>query len=445
MAANVIMPRQGQSVESCIITKWHKHPGETVAVGDVLFAYETDKAAFEESAKVAGTLLAAFFQEGDDVPCLTNVCVIGNPGEDFSQFDPKGGAPAAEAPVKAAEPAPAAPQAAVAAAAAPVDGDLKISPRARVLAESHFADLSKVSASGPDGRVIARDVQALLDAGKVVTPAASGAYAGGASGTGLGGRVSLKDLEAPATKAEAPAAPAPEAAYVDEPLTNMRKVIAKAMIQSLSSMAQLTHTLSFDCTEIQSLRKLYKEQGEALGLAGVSLGDMVLFAVARTLAKPEHRALNANLIDGTTMRYFKGVNLGFACDTERGLMVPVIHGADKMSLLQISTAVKELAKACRAGTINPDLLKGGSFTVTNLGALGIESFTPIINPPQTGILGVDAIIPRVREVNGKVEVFQAMGLSLTYDHRAIDGMPASKFLADLKNNLENFLLLLAKG
>ena len=445
MAANVIMPRQGQSVESCIITKWHKHPGETVAVGDVLFAYETDKAAFEESAKVAGTLLAAFFQEGDDVPCLTNVCVIGNPGEDFSQFDPKGGAPAAEAPVKAAEPAPAAPQAAAAAAAAPVDGDLKISPRARVLAESHFADLSKVSASGPDGRVIAQDVQALLDAGKEVTPAASGAYAGGASGTGLGGRVSLKDLEAPAAKAEAPAAPAPEAAYVDEPLTNMRKVIAKAMIQSLSSMAQLTHTLSFDCTEIQSLRKLYKEQGEALGLTGVSLGDMVLFAVARTLAKPEHRALNANLIDGTTMRYFKGVNLGFACDTERGLMVPVIHGADKMSLLQISTAVKELAKACRAGTINPDLLKGGSFTVTNLGALGIESFTPIINPPQTGILGVDAIIPRVREVNGKVEVFQAMGLSLTYDHRAIDGMPASKFLADLKNNLENFLLLLAKG
>jgi pyruvate dehydrogenase E2 component (dihydrolipoamide acetyltransferase) len=453
MALNVIMPRQGQSVESCIITKWHKHPGETVAVGDILFAYETDKAAFEESAKVSGTLLAAFFQEGDDVPCLTNVCVIGNPGEDFSQFDPKGGAPGAEAPAKAAEAAVAAPQAAVAATSAPVDGDLKISPRARALAESRFADLSKVSASGPDGRVIARDVQALLDAGVVVTPAASASYAGGAAGTGLGGRVSLKDLEtpapaaAPASKAEAPAAalPAPEAAYVDEPLTNMRKVIAKAMIQSLSSMAQLTHTLTFDCTQIQNLRKVYKEHGEALGLNGVSLGDMVMFAVARTLAKPEHRALNANLIDGTTMRYFKGVNLGFACDTERGLMVPVIYGADKMSLLQISNATKELAKACRAGTINPDLLKGGSFTVSNLGALGIESFTPIINPPQTGILGVDAIIPRVREVNGKVEVFQAMGLSLTYDHRAIDGMPASKFLADLKNGLENFLLLLAKG
>ncbi len=455
MAVAVIMPRQGQSVESCIITKWLKQPGDAVGVGDILFSYETDKAAFEESAKVSGTLLAAFFQEGDDVPCLTNVCVIGEPGEDFSEFDPNGAAPSSEAP-KEAVPAAAAPEAVVEASAAPVAlqtlGEMKISPRARGLAESHFADLSKVSATGPDGRVIARDVQALIDAGKVVTPAASASYAGGVTGTGLGGRVSLKDLEAAAPVAkntEAPAAAvaaaAPAAAYTDEPMTNMRKVIAKAMMQSLSSMAQLTHTLTFDCTQIQSLRKLYKEQGEASGLSGVSLGDMVMYALARTLMKPEHRALNANLLDGATMRYFHGVNLGFACDTERGLMVPVINGAEKMSLKQISDAVKDLAKACRAGTINPDLLRGGSFTVSNLGALGIESFTPIINPPQTGILGVDAIVQRVRETGGKIEVYPAMGLSLTYDHRAIDGMPASKFLADLKFNLENFLLLMAKG
>jgi pyruvate dehydrogenase E2 component (dihydrolipoamide acetyltransferase) len=452
MAVAVIMPRQGQSVESCIITKWLKHPGDAVVAGDVLFTYETDKAAFEESAKVSGTLLAAFFQEGDDVPCLINVCVIGTPGEDFSQFDPKksDAAPVAQAPAKPMEAAPAAQEAPAQPAAAP-SGDLKISPRARALAESHFADLSKVSATGPDGRVIARDVQALLDAGKVVTPAASGAYAGGVTGTGLGGRVSLKDLEAapaapkPQETPAAAAIPAPMAAYTDEPLSNMRKVIAKAMMQSLSTIAQLTHTLTFDCTQIQNLRKLYKEQGEAAGLAGVSLGDMVMYAIARTLMKPEHKALNANLLDGTTLRYFHGVNLGFACDTERGLMVPTIVGADKMSLKQISDATKELAKACRAGTINPDLLRDGSFTVSNLGNLGIESFTPIINPPQTGILGVDAIIQRVREVNGKIEVFPAMGLSLTYDHRAVDGMPASKFLADLKFGLENFLLLLAKG
>ena len=452
MAVAIIMPRQGQSVESCIITKWLKHPNDAVSVGDVLFSYETDKAAFEESAKVSGTLLAVFFQEGDDVPCLTNVCVIGNPGEDTSPFDPSGASAPADAPAKA-EPAPEAPKAAAieAPAAAQPEGDMKISPRARVLAETRFADLSKVSATGPDGRVIARDVEALLDAGKIVTPAASGSYAGGLTGTGMGGRVTLKDLETIAPTAKAPEAPAPipaaasEAAYADEPLSNMRKVIGKAMMQSLSSMAQLTHTLSFDCTEIQNLRKLYKEKGEAAGLSGISLGDMVMYAVARTLVHPEHRALNANLIDGTTMRYFHGVNLGFACDTERGLMVPTIFGADKLSLLKISGATKELAKACRAGTVNPDLLRGGSFTVSNLGALGIESFTPIINPPQTGILGVDAIIPRVREVNGKIEVFPAMGLSLTYDHRAVDGMPASKFLADLKFNLENFQLLLAKG
>ena len=205
MAVAVIMPRQGQSVESCIITKWLKHPGDAVVSGDVLFSYETDKAAFEESAKVSGTLLAAFFQEGDDVPCLTNVCVIGNPGEDFSQFDPNGGAaPVAEVTPAPAEAAPAASEAPVVTASVAALEDLKISPRARVLAESRFADLSKVAATGPDGRVIARDVQALLDAGQVVTPAASTAYAGGAIGTGLGGRVSLKDLEA-----SEPAAPAP--------------------------------------------------------------------------------------------------------------------------------------------------------------------------------------------------------------------------------------------
>ena len=452
MAVAVIMPRQGQSVESCIITKWLKHPGDAVGVGDVLFSYETDKAAFEESAKVSGTLLAAFFQEGDDVPCLTNVCVIGNPGEDFSQFDPNGSAaPAAEAPKAPVEAAPAPQAVQVEAAPVAVGEELKISPRARVLAESRFADLSKVSATGPDGRVIARDVQALLDAGKVVTPAASSAYKGGVTGTGLGGRVSLKDLEAstPAAlapkEAEAPAVPAPAAAYTDEPLSNMRKVIAKAMMQSLSSMAQLTHTLTFDCTQIQSLRKIYKDQGEAAGLNGISLGDMVMYAVARTLANPAHKALNAHLLDGTTMRYFNGVNLAFACDTERGLMVPVIFGADKLSLKQISDATKELAKACRAGTINPDLLRGGSFTVSNLGSLGIESFTPIINPPQTGILGVNTIVQRAREADSGLEFYPAMGLSLSYDHRAVDGMPASKFLADLKFNLENFLLLLAKG
>lgn len=450
MAIAVIMPRQGNTVESCIITKWNKQVGDPVAVGDILFSYETDKASFEEEAKNAGTMLAIFAQEGDDVPCLQNVCVIGNEGESFAEFAPDGAAeaPAAEAP-KAESEAPAEEKAEIAETPVMVDG-LKISPRAKALAERFGADLSFVVPTGPDGRVIARDVQALLDAGKVVSPAARGAYAGGIEGSGMGGRVMLEDLN---RKAETAAAPAPAAAAspeedtYTEPMTNMRKVIARSMMTSLSTIPQLTHTIAFDATQIQAARKLFKEKGEAMGMQKININDMVMYAVARTLAMPEHRALNANLIDdGKTMKYFRHVNLGMACDTERGLMVPTIMGAEKMSLKELSDAAKKLAKDCKEGKINPDLLKGASFTVSNVGSFGIENFTPVINPPQTGILGVCGIQTRIKEVTGgEIKTYPAMTLCLTYDHRALDGTPASKFLVALKNNLENFTLLLANG
>jgi pyruvate dehydrogenase E2 component (dihydrolipoamide acetyltransferase) len=456
MAVAVIMPRQGNTVESCTITKWNKRKGDKVEVGDVLFSYETDKAAFDEDAKVAGTLIDVFFQVNDDVPCLMNVCVIGAPGEATDQFRPVGAVPAsapaaaekAEAPVVTATP-----EVSELAEPAVISGDLKISPRAKALAEARGADLSFVVPTGPDGRVIARDVQALIDAGRLVSKAAAAAYAGGAQGTGLGGRVTLSDLvkKPEAVAAAVPAAPAAEVGKpVDdgttEPLSNMRKVIAKAMMGSLSSMAQLTHNLSFDATEIQNLRKTFKEKGEALGMSKITLNDIIMFAVVRTLKMPAHRALNANLIDdGKTMKYFAGVHLGFACDTDRGLMVPTIFSADKMSLKELSDATKQLAKDAKDGKISPDYLRGASFTVSNLGSLGIESFTPVINPPQTGILGVCAITTRVKEVGGQLVAYPAMTLSLTYDHRAMDGTPASMFLADLKVNLENFTLLLAKG
>lgn len=448
MAVPVILPRQGQSVESCIITKWNKKVGDPVKPGDILFTYETDKAAFEEEAKVEGTVLALFFEEGDDVPCLTNVCAIGAPGEDYAAFAPQGEGTAAEQP-KAEEPKETASAAVAAVAAQPVVLDeMKISPRARNLAGRRGADLTQVSASGPEGRVIARDVQALIDAGKLVTPAARDGYEGGAQGTGLGGRVSLHDLADKPAQAAAAApvqAQAPEEDSVVEPLTNIRKVIAKTMHQSLSTMAQLTHNLSFDCTEIMAVRKLFKEKGAPQGMDKITLNDIVLYAVARTLAAPEHRALNAHLLEDNKMRYFRSVNLGVAVDTERGLMVPTLFRADKMSLKQISEQVKQLASECQAGTINPDKLRGGSFTVSNLGSLGIESFTPVINPPQTGILGVNTIVTRVREEKGELKAYPSMCLSLTYDHRALDGAPASRFLRDLKNNLENFTLLLARG
>ena len=323
MAVAVIMPRQGNTVESCIITKWAKQKGDAVKVGDILFSYETDKAAFDEEAKVEGTLLDVFFQEGDDVPCLTNVCVIGAPGESTAEFNPNGAAPAAEekkeaAPVEAAAPAAPAP-AEVAAAPVAISGDLKISPRAKALAERTGADLSFVRPTGPDGRVIERDVQALLDAGRVVSAAARDAYAGGVEGTGLGGRVTLSDLAAKPAEVAASAVAAstvevgtPNDDSYTEPMPNIRKVIARTMHSSLSSMAQLTHNITFDCTQIQALRKLFKEKGEEMGMSKVSLNDIVMYAVARTLMKPEHRALNANLIDdGKTMKYYNCVNLAW--------------------------------------------------------------------------------------------------------------------------------------
>ncbi|MBR3692689.1 MAG: 2-oxo acid dehydrogenase subunit E2, partial [Clostridia bacterium] len=233
---------------------------------------------------------------------------------------------------------------------------------------------------------------------------------------------------------------AAEDEFTVEPISRMRRIIADNMHKSLSEMAQLTETSSFDASAIMAFRKSAKA-AEALGLGGVTLNDVVLFAVSRTLLA--HPDLNANF-DGDNMKRFNTVHLSFACDTPKGLVVPVIRNAEKKSLLDISNEVKRLAKAAQEGTLSAAEMSGGSFTVSNLGAFGIESFTPVINPPQTGILGVNTISTRVREVGGELKAYPAMGLSLTFDHRVVDGAPAARFLKDLGANLENFSLLLAK-
>ena len=423
MATLVIMPRQGQSVESCVITEWVKKKGDTVAVDDVLFSYETDKSSFEEKATVAGTLLEVFCEDGDDVPCLDPVCIIGTPGEDYADLMPKKeDAPKEEAPKTEAETPKAeqtAPQAAIPTTA--VAGDkMKISPRAKNLAERTDADLAQAVPTGPNGRIIERDVNALLDAGKLV-------------GT------------APAkTVAETPAAaPAPEAEYVDEKISNIRKVIAKTMHNSLSEMAQLTMMESFDATQLLAYRKNLKANAEKLGLENITINDMVLFAVAKTAMA--HRDFNANyLADQGVIRYFNNVQLGIAVDTERGLLVPTVHDANKLSLNEIAKKSKELITATRSGSIAPDLLRGASLTVTNVGAMGVEYFTPVVNPPQTAIVGVGAVTRKVKRVGDQDVFYDAIGISLTFDHRATDGSPAARFLKDLCNNLENFNLLLSK-
>lgn len=451
MATPVIMPRQGQSVESCIIGKWYKAVGDKVSVGEDLFTYETDKAAFDEAAKVDGELLAIFFHENDDVPCLTNVCVIGEKGEDFSAFDPnasEGSAVPASAAVEAAAAPSAAPVAAAstAAASAPTGA---ISPRAKGIAQKHTIDLRQVAPTGPKGRIIERDVRQAIDEGKFATGAAGTDFAAGTTGSGIGGRISTADVAAPSPVASqvstAPALPA--APTTEEKHSNIRKLIAKSMVGSLSTMAQLTYNMSFDATDILAFRakvKKAKEAGltEKLGLPdSITINDIILYVVSRTALS--HRMCNAHYLDDK-MVFFNTVNLGMAVDTPRGLMVPTIFGADRLSIADISRQAKEKSAACQKGTISPDELKDGSITVTNLGSLGIESFTPVINPPQTCILGVNTLETKVRNVNGVAVPYPTMSLSLTADHRAVDGAPAARFLQDLCRALENFSLFLLK-
>lgn len=442
MAQAVIMPRQGQSVEDCIITAWHKKVGDTVAEGETLFSYETDKSAFDEPSPAAGTVLAVLFNEGDVVECLKTVCVIGAAGEDISALVADGApaeAPKADAPaetpktetVAAPSEAPKA-EAAVAATEAAKDGErVFISPRARNLALTTGADLTKAEATGPHGRIIERDVNKVLDAGERAGTAAVEAFLKGEIVAG-------SEAKAEAAPAASAAVAAPTAEYTEAPLSNVRKAISKAMHASLSEMAQLTLNSSFDCTVMNTWRARMKENGEAIGLGKITVNDMLLFAVSRVLM--DHPEVNAAMI-GDKIRTYAHANVGVAVDTDRGLLVPTLFSADKMSLAELSAAAKALSAKARDGKLTPDEMSGGSFTVSNLGTLGVESFTPVINPPQVAILGVCAVTNRLR-ADGSV--YPAMGLSLTFDHRALDGAPAARFLKDVVFAMENFGLILAK-
>ena len=446
MAQTVLMPKVGISVESCIITAWVKQPGDTIAEGDILFEYETDKSSLECESTAAGVLLEQFFGAGDEVPVLTPVCAVGQAGEDVSALrGGEEGAAAQQPAAPAQSETPVAPAAAVAASIATqplADGDVKISPRARHLAEKHHLNPAFATATGPYGRVIERDVRSAVAQG--VGLGTGAAVANAPSGSGIGGRVSAADASAaPAASAMpvVPAADAPE--YKDVAFSGIRKVISSSMTTSLTTIPQLTHTFSFDATAIMAYRAMVKEQGEKLGLPNITLNDIMLYAVSRVL--PKYPNLNCHMLDGVTQRQFRDVQLGMAVDTPRGLMVPVIRNANRLSLTQIAVEAKRLASAAQGGSINPDDLGGGTFTVSNLGALGVESFTPVINPPEAGILGVDCITQRPRKgKDGGIELYASMGISLTYDHRAIDGAPASRFAQELCRTLENFALLLAQ-
>ena len=407
MAIPVIMPKQGQSVETCIITTWLKKKGDTVQKGDILFSYETDKAAFDMESNADGILLDVFFDEGAEVPVLLNVAVIGTAGEETAAYRPgnltdKPSHSAATSSEETTVPL----SAAIPGTSTIEDGKVRISPRAKRLADEKGLNYTNITGTGPNCRIIMRDIEDALS-GKIVAPFAR--------------------------------RPMHEASYSDQPLTNVRKMIAKAMHASIQDSAQLTHHMSADVRNILEARKKIKN-GLADGTVkqDITLNDMICWCVINALKKfPE---ANSHFLDDR-IRTFNNVHLGIAVDTPRGLMVPAIKKADGMDIVQLSRELKSAAESCRKGNINPELLQSNSasFTVSNLGAYGVEMFTPVINLPQTGILGICTIIHRPADLgNGTIGFIPVIGLSLTYDHRAIDGGPATLFLKEVKEQIEKF-------
>ena len=442
MATIVVMPQLGNSVESCIIVEWMIAEGDTVAVDQTLASIETDKSTMEVPSTAEGTVLKLLWEEGDEVPVKDPLIIVGDPGEDISGLVPGGESASESAEATAApEQGAAAPeQAAPAFATERATG--AVSPRARALAASSGVDASAIAeGSGPHGRVIERDVAAAIAAGPTLTSAARAAGVSATEGTGIGGRVSVADAaRAPeAAPASSAAAPAPAAdfpgASTSSPLKGVRKVVAKRMMESLTTTAQLTLNTTANAAGVLALRKKVKNADEALGLNRITLNDLVCFAVSRTLLK--YPVFNAHLEDGV-LTEFEQVHLGFACDTPRGLLVPVIRSAQSLGLKAFSDEAKRLAGGAIDGTLPPDYLGGGTFTVSNIGSFGIETFTPVINLPQTAILGVGAITPRpALAPDGTVGVEQRLNLSLTIDHQVIDGADGARFLRDLVAAIEN--------
>ncbi len=459
MATTVVMPKQGQSVESCIIVEWKKQVGDAVSEGDVLCDVETDKATLEVEATATGVLLAHLAAAGDEVPVLAPIAIIGNADE----------AVEAEA-MPASGPAVAQPAAEAIAQStiqpfnqsthqASLTATHAISPRARHLAERKGLETAALQGSGPSGRIIERDVLAAAAQQPRLTPVAKAMVADGGfavpqQGSGPGGRVTSRDLVQqgaqpvaqpagqPASRPAVQPAPAPQSAadFTEIPVKGIRKVIAERMLASLQTTAQLTMNATADARALQGYRARLKESPEALGLRGITINDLVLYATVRALM--QHPDLNAHFAE-MAIRQYARVHLGFAVDTARGLMVPVIRDAQTLSLRGLAAASKRLAAAAIEGKSAPDDLTGGTFTVTNLGGFGVESFTPVLNPPQVAILGVSNIQLKPVQGAGGVEFVPHLGLSLTINHQVVDGAPGARFLQTLAGLIANFDLLLA--
>jgi pyruvate dehydrogenase E2 component (dihydrolipoamide acetyltransferase) len=427
MAIPVEMPKLGNTVEECLIARWYKQAGDAVSEGEILAEIETDKATFELTAPVGGTLLGTFFKEGDLVPVFANVCVLGTQGESIEKFRPQ---TTATVPTINAQ-STAAPQKRdvtdhARTAATPIA--VTLSPRARRFAEEHNFYPKNTTGSGPGGRILEEDIKQLYYESPRTTSLAEkmieSGFELGNEGSETKRRILSHDLTSPPIG-----------------MSSIRERIARRMRNSLATTAQYTMNASAVATGLLSLRARIKAGQRQEDSASININDMVLFCVIKALeAVPE---INAELVDGKIYRN-PSIHLGFACDTPKGLLVPVIRDSQKLTLPELARQIKALTGKAIEGSITPDELSCGTFTVSNMGNYGIESFSPILNPPQVAILGVNTIELRPVRRNGAVEFVEHIGLSLTCDHQVIDGAPGARFLKTVKEQIENIENIVGK-
>ena len=411
MAYEVLMPQLGLTMEEGTVSQWIKHEGDEVKTGDVIVEITTDKLTNEVASEHDGVMLKIVAQEGEDIPVKGLLAYIGQPGEAV------GDAPAAPAAAPAAEAAPAA-AAASAAAPAPVAANgkrIRISPLARKTAAKMGVDYSGIAGTGPSGRIVVKDILAAAEAQKNAPAAAPAAAA------------------APAKK-EAPKAGLElmEGDTVVK-LTGMRKVVAERMLASHTEIPPVTQNIKVDVTELMKFRKmLLAETGKKY-----SVNDLVLKAIAKCLTQHPEILVSFDEANHQIIQR-KHVNIGMAVALDAGLITPVIRDADKMGLDTLSATAKDLAARAKENKLTADEYKGSTITVSNLGMFGIETFTPIINQPDSVIVGVCAIEDELQmDDEGKLSKHQVMRLSVTLDHRTLDGAVVAKFEMDLRDILQN--------
>lgn len=375
------------------IQKWFKQEGDAIKAGESLFEVETEKVLYEVESLATGTVAKLLYPLEASVPVGLPVAVIAEAGENVAEVAAKYGSSAPSAKVATA---PASATASAAPATLSASGRREgapVTPAARKLAEEHKVDLAPIVGTGPGGRVTREDVQKVIDdRAKAPTPTA-------------------------APSAPPSAAPAPAAQNI--PLRGMRKVIAERMHKSLQGSAQLTITTEVDVTQLIDRRQEVQREFNA------TYTDFIVQACAHALK--QHPRMNSAL-DGDTIRYNGAIHVGLAVALEEGLIVPVVHNTDKKSLQEIAQDARQLAEKARAGKLAIEEVSGGTFTISNLGMYGVDGFTPIINTPQTGILGVGRIVEKPVIYRGEIAKRSMMVLSLTFDHRVIDGAPAGAFL-----------------